>query len=142
MPLEPLPREGQEYRAKAVGFYAHVQTTCLKLVGADHPFEEYVQRVEKNLMWENGFGKVIPVRSNELPRTMRHMNDPYYYITNARPKSMPQARYMYNAIGDYHKKATANGSGCLAMTFFKIDPESGLRGNNALFAWGPPMASV
>lgn len=127
-----ITETGEEYRAKVVVSNAHVQTTMLKMVGPEHLSPTMFRRVEK-INVGNGFGMVIRCAVNELPQYNAAPNDPY--IHNGMQLLCPSRDYMYNAIGDYHKKLPPTDPAVLAMTFSKIDPEVALDGKHTLFAW-------
>jgi phytoene dehydrogenase-like protein len=111
---------------------AHVQTTMLKLVGREFLDESMVKKVE-DIQVGNGFGMVIRCAVKELPQYTAAPEDPY--IHNGMQLLAPSVQYMYDAIGDYHKRRPPEKPAVLAMTFSKIDPDVARDGNHTLFAW-------
>ncbi len=111
---------------------AHVQTTMLKMVGREFLDETMVKKVE-DIQVGNGFGMVIRCAVQELPQYTAAPEDPY--IHNGMQLLAPSVQYMYDAIGDYHKRRPPEKPAVLAMTFSKIDPDVARDGNHTLFAW-------
>jgi len=120
------------YEANIIVSNAHVQTTMLKLVGKKHLSEDLFKRVE-NIRTGNGFGMVIRCAVEELPVYKAAPEDPY--IHNGMQLLAPSVQYMFNAIGDHHKKLPPEKPAVLAMTFSKIDPDVARDGKHTLFAW-------
>jgi phytoene dehydrogenase-like protein len=102
------------------------------LVGRDFLDESMVKKVEY-IQVGNGFGMVIRCAVKELPQYTAAPEDPY--IHNGMQLLAPSVQYMYDAIGDYHKRRPPEKPAVLAMTFSKIDPDVARDGNHTLFAW-------
>jgi len=123
---------GNEVSADIIISNAHVQTTMMKMVGADHLESQFLKRVD-NLNIGNGFGMVIRCAVEELPEYSAAPGDPH--IHNGMQLLCPSRNYMFRAIGDYHKKQPPEKPAVLAMTFSKIDETVAPAGKHALFAW-------
>ena len=123
---------GEEITADIVVSNAHVQTTMMKMVGAEHLKPEVLKKVE-NVNIGNGFGMVIRCAVEELPEYTACPGDPH--VHNGMQLLCPDRDYMFRAIGDYHRKVPPKEPAVLAMTFSKIDPVVAPEGKHTLFAW-------
>lgn len=123
---------GEEIRASKVVSNAHVQTTMLNLVGADHLSARWLTKV-KNINIGNGFGMVIRCAVDELPQYDSCPED--RDIHNGLQLLCPDQHFMNRAIGQYMKGETPDEPPVVAMTFSKIDPEMAPDGKQILYAW-------
>jgi len=124
--------DGREYTAPIVVSNAHVQTTMMKLVGADHLDASFLHRVE-HINVGNGFGMVIRCAVDELPVYSACPTDPY--IHNGLQLLCPNMEYMNNAIADHQRGNPPQKPAVVAMTFSKIDSDVAKDGKHTLFAW-------
>ena len=124
--------DGEQIPAEVVISNAHVQTTMMKMVGADHLDTKFLKQVD-DLNIGNGFGMVIRCAVDELPEYTAAPKDPH--IHNGMQLLCPGRDYMFRAIGDYHKKLPPEDPAVLAMTFSKIDSVVAPEGKHTLFAW-------
>lgn len=123
---------GEEILAKRVVSNAHVQTTMLKMVGADHLDANLLHRV-KNINVGNGFGMVLRCAVDELPVYTACPDDEH--IHKGLQLLCPSREYMNNAIGDFQKGMPPEKPAVVAMTFTKIDPSLAPEGKHTLFLW-------
>jgi phytoene dehydrogenase-like protein len=123
---------GEEILAERIISNAHVQTTMLKMVGADHLDASLLHRV-KNINVGNGFGMVLRCAVKELPRYTACPDDTH--VHNGLQLLCPSREYMNNAIGDFQKGLPPEKPAVVAMTFSKIDPSLCPPDTHTLFAW-------
>ena len=123
---------GEEILAKRVVSNAHVQTTMLKMVGAEHLDSRLLHRIE-HINVGNGFGMVIRCAVKELPQYTACPDDTE--IHHGLQLLCPSREYMNNAIGDYQKRNPPEKPAVVAMTFSSIDPSLCPPGTHTLFAW-------
>lgn len=124
--------DGREYLAPVIVSNAHVQTTMLKMVGADHLDAKLLHRVE-NINVGNGFGMVIRCAVEELPQYASCPDDPH--VHNGLQLLCPDMAYMNAAIADHQAGRPPQNPAVVAMTFSKIDPDVAPDGKHTLFAW-------
>jgi phytoene dehydrogenase-like protein len=125
-------QSGEEILADRVISNAHVQTTMLKMVGAEHLDSKLLHRVE-NINVGNGFGMVIRCAVEELPQYTACPEDPD--VHKGLQLLCPSREYMNNAIGDFQKGLPPEKPAVVAMTFSKIDPTLAPDGGHTLFLW-------
>ncbi len=123
---------GEEILSRKVISNAHVQTTMLGMVGADHLPAETIHNVA-NINVGNGFGMVIRCAVEELPEYTSAPGDPH--IHNGLQLLCPSMEYMNAAIGDYYKGLPPDKPAVIAMTFSKIDPSLCPKDTHTLFLW-------
>lgn len=124
--------DGEEILAERIVSNAHVQTTMLKMVGAEHLQPSLLKRV-RNINVGNGIGMVLRCAVEELPEYTACPDD--RDIHNGLQLLCPSREYMNNAIGDYQKGLPPEKPAVIAMTFSKIDTSLCPPDTHILFAW-------
>lgn len=125
-------QQGEELLADIIVSNAHVQTTMLKMVGADHLDASLIHRV-KHINIGNGFGMVLRCAVRELPEYTACPGDED--VHKGLQLLCPSREYMNRAIGDYQKGLPPEEPAVVAMTFSKIDPTLAPDGGQTLFLW-------
>lgn len=123
---------GEEFRSKVVISNAHVQTTMMKMVGAEHLEKSMLKRVE-NINVGNGFGMVIRCAVDELPKYTACPDDPY--VHNGLQLLVPSYEHIQNSIADYMRGLPPKRPSVLAMTFSNIDKTLAPEGKHIMFVW-------
>jgi phytoene dehydrogenase-like protein len=127
--------DGQRYSAPVVISNAHVQTTMLKMVGAEHLPSELVHGLQ-NLRIGNGFGMTVRCAAEELP-------DYIAAPSGGRPHEShhglqllsPSMNYVRRAFEDYQRGDPSSDPAVIAMTFSAIDPDVAPPGKHTVFLW-------
>ena len=129
-------KDGERVAARRVVSNAHVQTTFLRLVGAENLPGDLAKRVE-SVRVGNGFGMIVRCAVSELPD--------YTAAPSAGRASdchqglqllCPSTRYLERAYGDYLRGRPSERPAALAMTFSAVDPSIAPPGRHALYVWG------
>ena len=127
---------------RAVVSGAHVVTTMLTLVGAQHLPASLVKRI-KDLRIGNGFGMILRCASTELPNYVAMPHNPAEH-SPANPHHShtglqllcPSMEYLDHAYADYLRGIPARDPACLLMTFSAIDGTLAAAGKHTIFIWG------
>jgi phytoene dehydrogenase-like protein len=127
--------DGLRYSAPLVISNAHIWTTLLDLVGAEHLSPEFVARV-RNIRVGNGFGMTVRCAADELP-------DYAGAPSGGRPHEShhglqmlcPSVEYLRQAFADYSRGEPARAPAVIAMTFSAIDPVVAPPGKHTVFLW-------
>ncbi|MEO5928575.1 MAG: NAD(P)/FAD-dependent oxidoreductase [Candidatus Kapaibacterium sp.] len=133
---------GERYTASgAVISNAHVVTTMLSLVGAEHLPGGLAKRVG-DLRIGNGFGMIIRCASDELPNYTAMPHDSAAHDHNNPHPShtglqllCPSAQYLDHAYADYLRGIPSRDPACLLMTFSAIDPDVAPAGKHTVYIW-------
>jgi phytoene dehydrogenase-like protein len=126
---------GDRISAPLVISNAHVVTTMLDLVGAEHLPPGLAQRV-RNIRIGNGFGMTVRCAAEELP-------DYAGFPSGGQPNEShhglqmlcPSLEYLRNSFADYSRGVPAREPPIIAMTFSAIDPTVAPPGKHTLFIW-------
>jgi phytoene dehydrogenase-like protein len=127
--------DGTRYLAPLVISNAHIWTTLLDLVGAEHLSPELATRV-RNIRVGNGFGMTVRCAADELP-------DYAGAPSGGRPHEShhglqmlcPSVEYLRQAFADYSRGEPARHPAVIAMTFSAIDPVVAPPGKHTVFLW-------
>lgn len=128
--------DGERIRAHRIVSNAHVQTTFLKLIGAENLPERLAQRVE-NVRVGNGFGMIVRCAVSELPDyTAAPSGGRVSDCHKGLQLLCPSLRYLERAYADYARGAPSENPAALAMTFSAVDETLAPAGKHTLFIWG------
>jgi len=127
---------GERIEARRVVSNAHVQTTFLKLIGAENLPGDLAARVA-SVRVGNGFGMIVRCAVSELP-------DYTAAPSGGKPGDChqglqllcPSIEYLERAYGDYLRGRPSEKPAALAMTFSAVDPTIAPAGKHTLFIWG------
>lgn len=127
--------DGQRYTAPVVISNAHVLTTMLGLVGAEHLSSRLIARLG-NIRVGNGFGMTVRCAAEELPD---YLGAP----SGGRPHEShhglqllsPSMGHVRRAYEDYLRGEPARDPAVIAMTFSAIDPDVAPPGKHTVFLW-------
>jgi len=132
---------GERIEARRIVSNAHVQTTFLKLIGAENLPDGLAKRVQ-NIRVGNGFGMIVRCAVSELPDyTAAPAMDG---VSNGAAREChrglqllcPSLDYLDKAYADYLQNRPSENPAALAMTFSAIDPTLAPAGRHTLFIWG------
>ncbi len=127
---------GERIEATRVISNAHVQTTFLKLIGADNLPGDLARRVA-SVRVGNGFGMIVRCAVSELPNyiaapTGGRAGDCHQGLQLL----CPSTAYLERAYGDYLNGRPSENPAALVMTFSAVDPTLAPAGRHTLFIWG------
>ncbi|MGH9942349.1 MAG: phytoene desaturase family protein [Pyrinomonadaceae bacterium] len=128
---------GERIEARRIVSNAHVQTTFLKLIGADNLPGDLATRV-RAIRVGNGFGMIVRCAVSELPdytdapTTAGGAGDCHQGLQLL----CPSVEYLERAYGDYLRGRPSEHPAALAMTFTAVDPTLAPEGRHTLFIWG------
>ena len=129
-------RGGERVEARRVVSNAHVQTTLLRLVGAENLPGDLARRV-RSVRVGNGFGMVVRCAVSELPDyTAAPAGGRAGECHRGLQLLCPSLGYLDAAYGDYLKGRPSEAPAALAMTFSAVDPTLAPAGRHTLFIWG------
>jgi phytoene desaturase len=127
---------GERVEARRVVSNAHVQTTFLKLIGAENLPGRLAERVER-VRVGNGFGMIVRCAVSELPDyTAAPSGGRIADCHKGLQLLCPSLDYLDAAFGDYLKGRPSENPAALAMTFSAVDPTLAPAGRHTLFVWG------
>jgi len=126
---------GEFLAARTVVSNAHIQTTLLKLVGAERLPNDLGARLAK-LRVGNGFGMTVRCAADQLP-------DYLAAPSGGRPSPAhhglqllcPSVAYLDRAYNDFRAGRPAAEPAVIAMTFSAIDPDVAPAGKHTVFLW-------
>jgi phytoene dehydrogenase-like protein len=129
-------RGGERIASRRVVSNAHVQTTFLRLIGAENLPRGLARRVEA-VRVGNGFGMIVRCAVSELPNysaapTGGRVGDCHKGLQLL----CPSLNYLDAAFGDYLRGRPSENPAALAMTFSAVDPTLAPAGRHTLFVWG------
>lgn len=126
---------GERIAARAVVSNAHVQTTLLKLVGADQLPGDLAARVNR-IRVGNGFGMTIRCAADALPDYIAAPSGGQPHSSHHGLQLLcPSVSYLKRAYEDFRQGMPARDPAVIAMTFSAIDPEVAPPGKHTLFLW-------
>ncbi|MBX0328152.1 NAD(P)/FAD-dependent oxidoreductase [Oscillochloris sp. ZM17-4] len=127
--------DGQRYSAPIVISNAHVLTTMLKLVGAEHLPGDMVHRLN-NLRVGNGFGMTVRCAAEELPDYLAAPSGGRPHESHHGLQLLsPSMGHVRRAYEDYIQGNPAKDPAVIAMTFSAIDPDVAPPGKHTVFLW-------
>ncbi|HVF50890.1 MAG TPA: NAD(P)/FAD-dependent oxidoreductase [Pyrinomonadaceae bacterium] len=127
---------GESVEARRIVSNAHVQTTFLKLIGAENLPGELAKRVA-SVRVGNGFGMVVRCAVSELPDyTVAPSGGAARECHQGLQLLCPSTAYLERAYGDYLNGRPSERPAALAMTFSAVDPTLAPAGRHTLFIWG------
>ena len=126
---------GERIAARSVVSNAHVQTTLLKLVGAEQLPGDLGARVSR-LRVGNGFGMTIRCAADALPDYLAAPSGGKPHPSHHGLQLLcPSLDYLNRAYEDYRRGVPAENPALIAMTFSAIDPDVAPPGKHTLFLW-------
>ncbi len=129
-------QNGAQYHAPTVVSNAHVQTTLLKLVGANNLPGNLAERVGR-IRVGNGFGMAVRCAADALPDYLAAPSGGKPHPSHHGLQLLcPSLDYLKQAVVDYDQGMPARDPAVIAMTFSAIDPDVAPAGKHTLFLWG------
>ncbi len=114
---------------------AHVLTTMLDLVGAEHLPARLVQRL-RHIRVGNGFGMTVRCATSALPDYLAAPSGGQPHPSHHGLQLLcPDRAYLRRAYEDYQQGRPARDPAVLAMTFSAIDPDVAPPGKHTAFLW-------
>lgn len=127
--------DGQRYSAPIVVSNAHVLTTMLDLVGAEHLSTRLTKRL-RNIRIGNGFGMTVRCAAEELPDYLAAPSGGRPHESHHGLQLLsPGMGYVRRAYEDYQRGKPACNPAVIAMTFSAIDPDVAPPGKHSVFLW-------
>ncbi len=127
---------GEQIAARSVVSNAHVQTTLLKLVGADNLPGDLAARVGR-IKVGNGFGMAVRCAADALPDYIAAPSGGQPHPSHHGLQLLcPSLAHLNRAYEDYRQGVPAREPAAIAMTFSAIDPDVAPAGKHTLFLWG------
>lgn len=127
--------DGEKLAAPLVVSNAHVVTTMLDMVGAEHLPPGLAERV-RNIRIGNGFGMTVRCAADELPD---YAGLPSGGRPNASHQGLqmlcPSLAYLRRSFAEYSLGLPASAPPIIAMTFSAIDPTVAPEGKHTVFIW-------
>ena len=115
---------------------AHVQTTLLRLIGADNLPGDLAARVRR-VRAGNGFGMALRCATTALPDYIAAPSGGKPHPSHHGLQLLcPSTGYLRRAYEDYRGGLPARDPAVIAMTFSAIDPDVAPAGRHTLFLWG------
>lgn len=128
--------DGEGIAARAVVSNAHVQTTLLKLVGAEQLPGDLAARVGR-IRVGNGFGMTVRCAADALPDYLAAPSGGRPHPSHHGLQLLcPSLGYLQRAYEDYRQGRPARDPAVIAMTFSAIDPDVAPPGKHTVFLWG------
>jgi phytoene desaturase len=128
-------RDGERITAPVVISNAHVVTTLLELVGAEHLPGELAARVRR-IRIGNGFGMAVRCAASALPDYLAAPSGGRPSPCHAGLQLLcPSMDYVRAAYADYTRGMPAREPAVIAMTFSAIDPSVAPPGRHSIFLW-------
>jgi phytoene dehydrogenase-like protein len=126
---------GDCYTAPVVVSNAHVLTTLLDLVGAEHLPTSMVRRLQ-HIRVGNGFGMTVRCAADHLPDYLAAPSGGKPHESHHGMQLLcPDMAYLRRAYDDYMHGRPASNPAVLAMTFSAIDPDVAPPGKHTVFLW-------
>jgi phytoene desaturase len=127
--------DGQRYSAPVVVSNAHVLTTMLGMVGAEHLSADLVHRL-KHLRIGNGFGMTVRCAADELPDYIAAPSGGKAHPSHHGLQLLsPSMDYVRRAYEDYLRGEPSRDPAVISMTFSAIDPDVAPPGKHTVFLW-------
>jgi len=131
-----LLADGERIAARRVVSNAHINTTFLQLIGAEHLPNGLAKRV-KNISIGNGFGMVVRCAVKELPAyTGVTSNGGAGDCHKGLQLLCPSLAYLEQAHADHAAGRPSTNPAVVAMTFSAVDSTLAPPGRHTLFLWG------
>lgn len=128
-------QQGEQFEAPVVVSNAHVQTTLLSLVGANHLPAHLVERVQ-HIRVGNGFGMTVRCAASALPDYLAAPSGGQPHESHHGMQLLsPNMDYVRHAYADYMQGKPSQNPAVLAMTFSAIDPDVAPAGKHTVFLW-------
>ena len=122
--------DGRTFEGRVIVSGAHVQTTLLELVGAEHLPANLPWKVQ-NLRVGNGFGLIHRFAASALPEYAGASPD----ATNGMQLLCPSLEYLEAAFRDYDAGIPSRNPAALGMTFTKLAPSLAPVGKHLIYLW-------
>jgi phytoene desaturase len=128
-------RDGERIAAPLVISNAHVVTTMLDLVGAEHLPGDMAARV-RNIRIGNGFGMTVRCAAAALPDYLAAPSGGRPHESHHGLQLLcPSMDYVRAAYLDYLRGRPSRDPAVIAMTFSAIDPTVAPAGKHSVFLW-------
>jgi phytoene dehydrogenase-like protein len=128
-------RGGERISAPLVISNAHVVTTLLDLLGAEHLPGELAARVRR-IRIGNGFGMTVRCAASALPDYLAAPSGGRPHESHYGLQLLsPTMNYVRDAYADYTRGIPSRNPAVLAMTFSAIDPTVAPPGRHSVFLW-------
>lgn len=126
---------GAQISAPLVVSNAHVQTTMLQMVGAEHLPGALAERV-RNIRVGNGFGMTVRCAAEELPDYPGAPSGGQPHISHHGLQMLcPSTQYLRHAFADYQRGLPSKEPAVISMTFSAIDADVAPPGKHTVFLW-------
>jgi phytoene desaturase len=126
---------GEQISAPLVISNAHVVTTMLNLVGAEHLPPGLADRV-RSIRIGNGFGMTLRCAAEELPDYPGAPSGGQPHESHHGLQLLcPSLDYLRAAFADYSRGIPSRDPAVIAMTFSAIDPVVAPPGKHTIFLW-------
>lgn len=126
---------GEQFYAPTVISNAHVLTTMLNLVGAEHlpaPLHQQLQHLRVG----NGFGMAVRCAANALPDYLAAPSGGLPHPSHSGMQLLcPSMEYVREAFYDFQRGHLSRQPAVLAMTFSAIDDVMAPAGKHTVFLW-------
>jgi phytoene dehydrogenase-like protein len=127
--------DGEKISAPLVISNAHVVTTLLDLLGAEHLPGGMAARVRR-IRIGNGFGMTVRCAAAELPDYLAAPSGGRPHESHHGLQLLaPTMGYVRDAYADYTRGLPARAPAVIAMTFSAIDPAVAPPGKHTVFLW-------
>jgi phytoene dehydrogenase-like protein len=127
--------DGEKISAPLVISNAHVVTTLLDLLGAEHLPAELAARVRR-IRIGNGFGMTVRCATSQLPDYLAAPSGGRPHESHHGLQLLaPTMNYVRDAYADYTRGLPSRQPAVLAMTFSAIDPLVAPPGKHSVFLW-------
>ncbi len=126
---------GERFSAPLVVSNAHVLTTLLKLVDAEHLPASTIKSLQ-HLRVGNGFGMTVRCAAEHLPDYLAAPSGGQPHESHHGMQLLsPTMGYVRQAYEDYVRGHPATDPAVIAMTFSAIDPDVAPPGKQTVFLW-------
>jgi phytoene dehydrogenase-like protein len=128
-------RNGEQISAPLVISNAHVITTLLDLLGAQHLPGDMAARVRR-IRVGNGFGMTVRCAASELPDYLAAPSGGRPHESHHGLQLLaPTMQYVRDAYTDFSRGLPSSNPAVIAMTFSAIDPTVAPLGKHSVFLW-------
>jgi phytoene dehydrogenase-like protein len=128
-------RDGERIAAPLVISNAHVVTTLLDLLGAEHLPGDMAARVRR-IRIGNGFGMAVRCAASALPDYLAAPSGGRPHESHHGLQLLaPTMSYLRDAYADYARGLPSRAPAVIAMTFSAIDPVVAPPGKHTVFLW-------
>lgn len=127
---------GEQFHAPVIVSNAHMLTTMLSLVGAEHLPDKLVSHL-RHVRVGNGFGMTVRCATSQLPDYLAAPSGGTPHESHHGMQLLcPTMDYVRRAYGDYQRGIPAQNPAIVGMTFSAIDPDVAPPGKHTMFMWG------